>query len=117
MLSGETVELLRPRAARDRRLGEAVEWVAEPVPGVLWYQALTADANADDAALAAGDGMTMGVHWPKDGPEGLAGCRIRLPDGTVWDVVGDPHGHMARNCPGRWNRNFTCARHTAEGDG
>ena len=58
------------------------------------------------------DEARMGFHFPPEWAGRLAGCTVGLPDGTLWDVVGDPRGHMAANCPGPYSVNFTATRHT-----
>lgn len=109
------VRVLRPREGRDA-------WGRPPSgPGALeevgtapalWYTPLVADANADAEAPMAGDEARMGFHFPPEWAGRLAGCTVGLPDGTLWDVVGDPRGHMAANCPGPYSVNFTATRHT-----
>ncbi len=113
MLKTCTVELLRPTPIQDAYRREAMGWTAEHVPGVLWYRpnANGADAEGSDA-LGAGDEGEIWFHWPKAHAASLAGCRVRLADGSVWDIVGDPHGLMPENTPGAFDRNFKAIRRT-----
>ena len=123
-MRGATVTVLRPKAAvRDAygRLVKAQQPDEEPVDGVLFAPAQTADfTEDDDSTFKGGDGMSEVFHFPKTWEGSLAGCRLRTPDGLEWDVVGDPQAYMAENCPTRWNRKVLATRHTAKeagGDG
>lgn len=113
MIKTCSVELLRPVARPDRYRRESVSWAPETVGGVLWYRPNASGADAEgSAAMGAGDEGEIWFHWPKAHTASLAGCRVRLADGSVWDVVGDPHGLMPENTPGPFDRNFKAVRRT-----
>ncbi|OZG51726.1 phage protein [Pseudoscardovia radai] len=102
-MRGETVTIIRRSKA-----GE------DPAGGTLWS---TMEETVDDVLVADGsqsdsteqtmpDGVTVArtAYMPRAWAwHSLKGCRMRLADGTEYEVVGDPHPYDGGLTPTRWH--------------
>ena len=104
MISGTTVEVLRPITGNADRLGNAVvdAWESETVANVLVAPGATADL---DASRPEGVTVAFTLHFPKGYTSSLEGCLVELPapwSGT-YRVVGNPRPYMDVNTPTPWH--------------
>lgn len=63
-------------------------------------------AQANSAASTRPEGISVDrtIHMPRSWPyHSLRGCRVRLPDGIEYCVVGDPIPYDGGLTPTRWN--------------
>lgn len=107
MISGTTVEVLRPGLGTVDRFNDIVpgEPASESVDGVLVADPTTEDL---EAARQFGASISFVIHIPKAYTADLEGCTVNLPEPWANDggyrVVGAPFPYMDANTPTPWNR-------------
>lgn len=63
-----------------------------------------AQANGSDSVRPDGISVDRTIHMPRAWTfHSLRGCRVRLPDGIEYSVVGDPIPYDGGLTPTRWN--------------
>ena len=107
-IRGAAVTVRRPTV----RVGEdgfrRTEWADEEVAGVLLCPGPTQSAGAVGEPDRVSAGLT--AHFPKGYAASLRGCRVRLADGSEWDVQGDPRAYDDAMTPGPWDREVSLSR-------
>lgn len=103
MIVGQSITILTPTQAGTDPGGDPI-WAEreEGVDDVLVQDGV--QANETDAPRAYGVSIDRTIHLPRTWPyHSLRGCRIRLADGTLYTVVGDPLPYTGGIAPTRWN--------------
>lgn len=105
MISGVTVNVLRPSTSGTDRLGNATHGTPtkEAVANVL---VAPGDTESFEASRPDGTSAMLTLHFPKSYAASLRGCEVELPTpwGGTWRVVGDPMPYIDGNTPTPWNR-------------
>ena len=103
MMRGSTITIItRTRTGTD--LGGDPVWAEteEQVDDVLIQSG--SQSAGTDSTRPYGISVERTLHMPRKwGYHSLRGCRVRLPDGIEYSVVGDPIPYDGGLTPTRWN--------------
>jgi len=108
MITGTSIQLVRPAVVGYDRLGNAIRSnpVPDPVPETVGNVLIVPGSTADlEASRPEGVTVAYTLHFPKTFTGSLEGCEVILPEpwSGTYNVIGNPTPYMDANTPTKWH--------------